>query len=229
MGKLQNKIKYHRDLFDPDKLEKENIDRMGVDRVKSNSYVLDIGCATGAIGEYLEKKKQCKVVGLNISKDEAVIARKRISGIIVGDIENKQFLDKLIKYTVKEKFDVILMMSIIEHLKNPDLVIRKIPQLLKKNGIIIVTTPNIAHWSMRISLLKGNFNYEQYGILDNTHLRFFTEATFRELFGRNDFNIKDYAIDSVGGGRPRISRFLSRFFPKIFAYQMLIVASAAKK
>lgn len=89
---------------------------------------------------------------------------------------------------------------------------------------MVVTTPNVAHWSMRLSLLKGNFNYSEYGILDNTHLHFFTMETFKQLFIKNNLKIKKVAMDAEGGGYPRLSILMSNFFPNIFAYQILIVA-----
>jgi hypothetical protein len=76
-----------------------------------------------------------------------------------------------------------------------------------------------------LKLLKGEFEYEEYGLLDKTHLRFFTPKTFQDLVKSSGYTIQQYAIDSVGGGRPRISKFLSQFFPNVFAFQMLIVAS----
>ncbi len=216
-------IKYDNKNFDPEKLDKENIDRMAIDQVPFGSSVLEIGCATGFMGEYLIKKKNCRITGVEMRQDEAKIAGKRLNKVIIGDIEDNETF-----YNIKEKFDVVLATSLIEHLRYPEVFLKRIRKILVPNGLIIMTTPNIAHWSVRLSLLRGKFEYSKYGILDETHLHFYTLKTFNSLFLKNGFISKKKMIDSVGGGYPRISRFLSKFFPNIFAYQILIVAKQKK-
>lgn len=217
-------IKYDFLRFNPELLEKENIDRLAVEQVSSKSFVLDIGCATGFIGEYLRKKKECEVFGIDIRKEEIQVAKKRLQKAIVIDIEKKDSVKKILKETRNKKFDVILATSVIEHLKEYNNALSHMKFLLKPGGIIVASTPNIAHWSMRLELLKGKFNYSEYGILDNTHLHFFTVQTFKEYFEKNGLKVGKIFYDTVGGGFPRISRFLGKFLPNLFAYQILIVA-----
>ncbi len=95
---------------------------------------------------------------------------------------------------------------------------------MKKDGFLIISTSNVAHWSIRLSLLMGKFDYREYGILDNTHLRFFTTETFKKLVADCGYKIEYFSIDPVGGGLPRISKVLSKLWPNLFAYQMLIKA-----
>lgn len=215
-------VNYNR-IFNPEKLSKYNIDLLAINRVPVNSLVLELGCSTGFMGEYLVKNKKCKVFGIEKNKIEAEIAKKKLNGVLVSDIEEKGIFFETIKLTKGEKFDVILATSVLEHLKNPDLVLKNLKKILTKDGIIIISTPNIAHWKMRLSLLKGEFEYSDYGVLDNTHLRFFTIKSLKKILERNDFLIKEQIIDPEGGGFPRISIFLSYFFPNLFAYQILIV------
>jgi len=218
------KIKYDYQNFAPNNLEPENIDRLAIERVPCNTKVLDIGCATGFIGEYLIKEKKCRVYGVEKRKNEAEIAKKKLTDVLIADIEQEATVENILKFVRYEKFDVILATSVIEHLKDQALFIENCKKLLKPKGIIIASTPNIAHWTIRLSLLKGDFDYTEYGILDNTHLHFFTIKTFSQLFEKNKFAIKELLIDSVGGGYPRLSRLLAKLFPAIFAYQILIVA-----
>lgn len=228
MGITKNvKIKYDYRDFNPEILDKQNIDRLALDQVPENSKVLDIGCATGFMGKYLIQHKGCKVYGVEIRLNESIVAKNNLNRVAVIDIEEKTAVKEILAMTNNIKFDAILATSIIEHLKDTDQFLKLCSQLLKPNGILIVSTPNIAHWSMRLSLLIGNFDYSEYGILDNTHLHFFTIKSFRKLFQKNGYIIKDLLIDPVGGGYPSISRFFSKFFPEIFAYQMLIVAKIA--
>lgn len=222
--KLNSLIKYDYPGFNPNQLDSQNIDRLALKHVPNGSFVLEIGCATGFMGEYLIKEKNCQVVGLEQRVKEASVARKKLDKVVIADIEQKEAFAEIEKLTKEGKFDVILATSVMEHLKDPKNVLINLKRILKPNGFVIATIPNIAHWSMRIELLRGNFNYTDYGILDSTHLHFFTSRTFRDLFEKTGYGIETFEIDSVGGGYPKISRFLARFFPNLLAYQMLIVA-----
>jgi O-antigen biosynthesis protein len=222
------KIKYNYKKFTPNCLDKENIDRLAVEKIPENSKVLDVGCATGFMGEYLIREKKCLVYGVDKRVAEANIAKKILTGAIIADVEQGSSVKRMLDLAKGEKFDVILATSIIEHLKDPSGFLKNCKKLLKQNGIVVASTPNIAHWTMRLSLLKGNFDYTEYGILDNTHLHFFTVKTFRQLFEDNNFTVKELLIDPVGGGYPRISRILAKLFPKMFAYQILIIAQNKK-
>lgn len=213
-------LKYGKNItFNPDKFDPLNIDRQSIELIPQGSTLLDIGCATGFMGEYLIKKKDCQVYGIEISREEAREARKRLVKVFEGDVENKSTLNQ-----IKEKFDVILAQAIIEHLKDPLKALKSWRRFLKKGGVLIVTTSNITHWSTRLDIIRGKFDYKDYGILDNTHLRFYTMNTFPELVRSAGYKIEKFSIDPVGGGLPRISKYLSNFFPNVFAYQMLVMA-----
>lgn len=207
--------------YNPQAFHPLNIDRQSLDQVPKGSKVLDIGCASGFMGEYLQDKKQCTVIGVEMGNDEAKDARKKLSKVVLGDIESKETILKVKK---DGQFDVILACAIIEHLKNPTQALITWKSFLKPDGILIITTPNIAHWSMRFSIMRGRFNYSEYGILDNTHLHFFTPDTFKDSIKIAGYKIEKYAFDAVGGGYPKVSLLGSLLFPNIFAYQMLIVA-----
>lgn len=214
-------LKYGKKInFNPERLNPLNIDRQSTELIPERSRVLDIGCATGFIGRYLKSKKKCEVWGIELGKEEAREAKKYLDKIIVGDIEDIGTANQ-----IKGKFDIVFASAIVEHLKEPGESLKHWKKFIKKNGKLIITTSNIAHWSQRLSLLKGEFEYKDYGILDNTHLHFYTPTTFRKLLKESGYNIEHFSIDPVGGGIPRISKILSKIFPNIFAYQMLILAS----
>lgn len=214
-------IKYGKNkIFNPSFLHKLNIDRQSVDAIPHACSVLEIGCATGFVGRYLIKHKKCKVVGIELGIDEAREARKVLHNVYAGDIEDPKVLN-----LVTEKFDVVYASALLEHLKDPWKALKDWRRFLKKNGLLIITTSNIVHWSQRINFVKGNFEYKDYGLLDNTHLRFFTTKTFPKLVLDSGYKIEKFSIDPVGGGHPKVSTLLSRFFPNLFAYQMLIIAT----
>lgn len=215
-------LKYGKNIvFKPDLLNPAHIDRQSVLLFSNNSRVLEIGCATGFMGEFLIMHKECHVVGVEIGKEEAVQARKKLHKVIGGNIEDEKTIQRI---KALNKFDVIFASAVIEHLKDPWSALRNWKSFLKKNGFLVITTSNIAHWSIRLQLLTGKFNYQEYGILDNTHLHFFTMETFKKLVTDCGYKIEYFSIDPVGGGIPRISKILSKFWPNLFAYQMLIKA-----
>lgn len=213
-------LKYGKNInFDTKRLDPLNIDRQSTELIPNSSKVLEIGCATGFLGEYLIKKKNCYVVGVELGHEEAKEARRRLNKVIEEDIE-----DPKVSQLINDKFDLVFASAIIEHLKNPQRALINWKKFLKKDGYLIITTSNIAHWSIRLQLLFGKFNYQEYGILDSTHLRFFTIETFKKLVTDCGYDIEYFSIDPVGGGLPRVSKLMSRFFPGLFAYQMLIKA-----
>lgn len=218
-------VKYDSQHFNPRNLSPHNIDRQAVEEIPAGSFVLDIGCATGFMGRYLREKKNCIVVGLEMRGEEARKARKVLNEVIEGDVQDPLITRDVLAITQRRKFDIVLATSLIEHVVSPDNAVKVMMKLLKADGKLVVTTPNVAHWSMRLSLLRGKFDYSDYGILDNTHVHFFTIKTFRELFERNGLKVQKLQIDAEGGGFPRISLALAPFLPNVFAYQMLVVAT----
>lgn len=213
-------LKYGKNIiFNPERLDPLNIDRQSVELIPKRAKVLEVGCATGFMGEYLRREKRCFVVGIEKGIDELREAKKSLNQVIDGDVEEEITLAQ-----IKGKFDVVLASAIIEHLKDPWSALKNWQKFLKKSGTLIITTSNIAHWSIRLQLLMGKFNYQEYGILDNTHLRFFTIETFKKLVTDCGYEIEYFSIDPVGGGMPRISKAFSKFWPNLFAYQMLIKA-----
>ena len=98
--------------------------------------------------------------------------------IIWGNIEDKDL------NFPKESFDYILLGDVIEHLVNPEETLRYLQQFLKRDGYIIASIPNILHYSAFIPLPFGEFNYSEAGILDRTHLRFFTWRSICNMFER---------------------------------------------
>lgn len=216
-------LKYGKNIkFDPEKLHPYNIDRQSVNLVPTGSKVLEIGCATGFMGEYLIKKKKCIVTGVEMRLEEAKIAQAKLSQVVVGNIEYPEIQKKIDK-----DFDVVLASALVQHLVTPQDSLRVWKKFLKKDGVLIITCSNIVHWTTRLQILRGKFEYQEYGLLDNTHLKFFTPQTFKALVESADYIIEHFSIDAVGGGKPKISRFLSHFFPGLFTYQMVIKARKA--
>jgi 2-polyprenyl-3-methyl-5-hydroxy-6-metoxy-1,4-benzoquinol methylase len=185
-------IKYHRVKYNPIEVNPFSIDSVSTGMISPGSKILDIGCATGYIAEYLHNYKNCSVVGIEINPEQAQLAKKVCLEVFVGSIEDFEIQNQIDQY-VKDRdlFDVVYMSEVIEHLFDPWKILTLIPRWLAENGCLIITTCNVAHWLMRKELLKGRWIYQEYGLLDKTHLRFFTYQTFRQMLLDNQYQIID--------------------------------------
>ncbi len=142
--------------------------------VKENSLVFDVGCASGYFDEVLVKEKKCTVIGLEIDEKDAKKAENFCKFVLRDDIESLSWEEKLKAY----KFDHIIFADVLEHLKDPAKTLSRLNKYLKPDGTVLVSIPNIAHVSIRLELLGGNFQREKTGILDDTHLQYFTKNSF---------------------------------------------------
>lgn len=156
--------------------------------VGENQNVLEVGCHTGYFSYWL-KKQGCNVTGIDIYRPCIEKASPYLVHGIVGNIEDDITLSQI----EENQFDVIILMHVLEHLVNPDVVLKKLTNLLKENGRIIITLPNISNWNSRVQILKGNFNYTETGLMDRTHLRFFNVFTSKELIENSGLNLISYA------------------------------------
>ncbi|MCK9412228.1 MAG: class I SAM-dependent methyltransferase [Prolixibacteraceae bacterium] len=158
--------------------------------IKPNSKVLDVGCGTGVIAEILKEYTNADVIG--IEPDEERVKKALEKNIVV-------YNDLLTESFFKEhgQFDYIIFADVLEHLENPSEILKIAKKGLKENGSIIASVPNVAHWFVRIDLLFGNFNYQDCGIMDATHLRWFTRKTIQSFFQTIGFKIEkiDYTIN----------------------------------
>ena len=148
-----------------------------------NSTVLEFGCAHGRLTKYLKEKMNCRVTIVEIDEEAGIEAKgyaeKAFLGNSKGDIEQYYWAEHL-----NEKFDYIVFADVLEHLYNPKEVLMRSQSFLNDNGEIIVSIPNIAHNSVIIDLLKGDFKYRRLGILDDTHIRFFTKKSFERMINQ---------------------------------------------
>ena len=166
----------------PEEVTEESLDnnsslRKMLDLVGNSKEVVDFGCATGYFSKLLQKKG-CMVTGVEINIDAAKVAEKYCHRVVIADLDFVSIRDIL----PSQKFDVAVFGDILEHLRDPWKVLTETKEILKEDGYVIASIPNIAHAAIRLSLLEGRFDYTDFGILDNTHLRFFTRKTVNELF-----------------------------------------------
>jgi 2-polyprenyl-3-methyl-5-hydroxy-6-metoxy-1,4-benzoquinol methylase len=155
-----------------------------VEAVRPGSRVLEIGCATGFMGEFLVTQKHCSHLAVEIDPEAAERARRRGLRVVEGHIEDEAVLAE-----VAGRYDYTLFGDVLEHLAHPDRVISRLAGYLDREGHMLASIPNVAHWSVRIGLLLGRFDYTRGGLLDENHLRFFTRRSAAALFERNGLRL----------------------------------------
>ncbi len=136
--------------------------------IDENKQVVEFGCATGYFSKLLTQKR-CRVTGVEINPDSAKIAKQYCEQLVVADLD----FVSLVEILPTQQFDIAIFGDILEHLRNPWKLLEETRQLLKPDGYVVASIPNIAHGAIRLSLLQGKFEYKELGILDNTQLRFF--------------------------------------------------------
>jgi len=191
-----------------------------VQSVGKNKRVLEVGCATGYISKKL-KENACTVVGVEIDLESVKFAKKYCDNVIVGNVE---LLDE-IPYEQKF-FDVILFGDVLEHTVDPLMVLKRLKRYLKDDGYIVVSVPNVANYMIRLKLLLGKFEYQECGILDESHLRFFTFKTAKRLITDAGFHVTKFDVTpSLPLFIPNGLRYqIAKNFPSLFAFQFLILA-----
>lgn len=192
------------------------------------STILEVGSHTGYFSELLRDQGH-DIVGVELDKEAAEQARAIGFEVITGNIEAPDVLQQVTSLGIQ--FDYILLMNVLEHLAYPENVLKNLHGVLKPKGKVIVSGPNIACWPMRRNLVLGKWNYEEYGIMDKTHLRFFTLATWVKLFESSGYRVlsthssyfaplpaERFIARIVGrGSYERIHHFMANRFQKLFA------------
>lgn len=141
----------------------------------SATTILDVGCGKGRLGASLKQEVHGrKVYGIEYLPSIASEAEKLLDGVLVGDLHT-------ITITFpNEFFDCMIFADILEHLVDPRAVLLKLKPYLKKDGVILCSIPNIRHYTAILKIIKG-WEYDDYGLFDRTHLRFFTLKTMTRL------------------------------------------------
>ncbi|AZO93811.1 glycosyltransferase [Halocella sp. SP3-1] len=159
----------------------------------NSQKILEIGCGHGFLGKKIkERYPDSQVMGVEIDEIAANAAKDRLDRVIIADIE------KLIKLPVEYAyFDCIVLGDVLEHLIDPWQVLLKLRRYLKISGELIISLPNVRNIGIINKLLQGKWRYTNAGILDSTHLRFFTFKEIKRILRKLGFNIK--AVYTVEG------------------------------
>jgi SAM-dependent methyltransferase len=193
--------------------------------------LLDCGCGAGDNARLLAALGW-RVTGVTIDVKERDAALPFCDEVIIADLEFG------LPDEVPERFDVVLMSHILEHLARPGQLLADIHGRLGQAGVAAVAIPNVLHYHQRLQFLRGSFTYQEDGIMDRTHLHFYTYTTARELLEKHGFQIIAAVPD---GGLPwwklrrlvpeawrlPIDRWASVRMPNLLAHQCLFLVRAA--
>lgn len=147
--------------------------------------VLDVGCASGYLAAALARQ-DCRVSGIEYDADAAEEARPHLEKLVVGDVTAMDLTEEF----GEGVFDAVVFGDVLEHLADPEPVLRSSLRLLRPGGSVVVSVPNVTHGSLRLALLQGRWSYTPTGLLDRTHLRFFTRSSFGELLTRAGLQVE---------------------------------------
>lgn len=161
-------------------LESRNSLSILLKHIDKESTVLEFGPANGRLTRHLKNKLGCHVYAVEIDAEAALDLREYSKECIVGDIESYEWRERFKDI----KFDTIIFADVLEHLYYPEKVLVESKEFLKEDGNILVSLPNIAHNAIVMELLRDKFTYSKTGLLDNTHIRFFTHSSFLETIER---------------------------------------------
>src|ERR1041385_563151 len=156
--------------------------------VQPGSRVLEFGPATGYMSRALRERLGATVIGVELNAEAAHQAEPYLERVLIGDAEELDLEAEL----GGERFDAVLFADVLEHLREPAKPLQRARPFVGEGGVVIASIPNIAHASVRLSLLGGSFRYREQGLLDETHLRFFTREGIQDLFESSGYLITQW-------------------------------------
>ncbi|MCF8720702.1 glycosyltransferase family protein [Nitrospina gracilis] len=197
--------------------------------------VLEVGCGAGHTGHAIRERQGAVVTGIEVNSRAAAEARRHLDIVLEGSVENMD-----LPFAEKE-FDCILFADVLEHLVDPALVLRKTLPYLSERGVVVASIPNIQYHGILNQLGEGNWTYEDEGILDRTHLRFFTLKEIQKLFAETGYEVRvvEENLDpqyekfvspgqtSIRTGRVTISDLTPEELKRFFVIQYKLVAQPA--
>lgn len=211
MKNTENRVGIYDSVFNP----------IVFDHIPKNAKVLDVGCWTGNLGEVLIAAGSRIVDGIDFNKDALELAAtKGYRKLYRIDLNCSNVVDEW----PKDKYDCIVFADVLEHTVNPQKTLNKLSMNLADTGKILISVPNIAFIQQRFLHLLGVFDYSSRGgIMDHTHLHFFTKKSLIKLAENSGLFIKKIEGYSLVKNKYFFLRWLAKILPSLFAIQFICV------
>ena len=215
------------EAFNPDPFEAH---ALVTSLVRRGERVLEIGPSTGYITARLVNELGCSVVAVETSAAAAAATRGRVAVEVIVPPDE-------LPGAYRATFDVILCADVIEHVQAPEAFLRQLLPYLRPGGRLVLSVPNVAHWTVRFDLARGRFDYEPIGLLAADHLRFFTRRALGELLDRLGCRVVSLhgslgrhhyyrgIVRRALATQPRLIARLARVWPELFAFQFVVEAA----
>ena len=193
-----------------------------VDLLPSNpsARILEVGCGSGSTGAAALAEGKCgEFYGVELCERAAEEAAKRLTNVIAGDVE------KIELPWPQASFDALILSEVLEHLIDPWSVLKRLRPLMKPGSVVLASSPNVSHYCIVKMLLHDRWDLEDRGVMDRTHLRWFTMNTYREMFESAGFRLEHVGSLWPLGPRQRIVNALTfGKFRHLFALQISLRA-----
>lgn len=200
--------------------------------IQSGMTVLDVGCACGDFGVYLKRNLECTVHGFEYDSGSVAIAMSSGAYQSVHQVDlNALNSDLQVMYA--GSFDCVVALDVLEHLLDPSEAIKMLATLIKPTGFLVISLPNISFCDVKLNLIRNTFDYSDTGILDRTHLRFFTHKSIAQMMTRANLFVQDCQpkVSDISSSTKGISwggvRQISRD-PHSFVYQYVMKVEIGK-
>ena len=224
---MASALKYTSFCADPDEAHRKMLALM-----PPGARVLEVGAATGYLSEVI-RDAGFTVMAVEVDSAAAAIARSRRIDVCVSRLE------ELVVPETYGTFDCLLLGDVLEHVADADSFLSAGLRYLRRTGCVVLSVPNVAHWSLRWSLLNGRFEYTRTGLLDDTHVRFYTAASLERILRALGLTVTERHVSlglntyrrfrspQLGWYQRRLVRVLSRCFPTLFGFQFIWKAEFA--
>lgn len=146
--------------------------------VGHDKKVLELGCSVGTQSKVLRDELGCDVTGVELNPLAAKQAEAYCTKVVVGNLDQVDFEAQF----PSQRFDVVLCADVLEHIYNPTALLRRIKTVIGPNGYVVASIPNVVHIALIFEMLHGKFDYRDKGLLDDSHIRFFTRSSLIRTF-----------------------------------------------
>jgi len=174
------------------------------------AVALDIGCGSGGVGHALRQRfAQCELWGCELDPSAAQLARQHFDHVVEQDVESVDFA----ALGLKRPFDLVCLFDVLEHLVNPWQLLHGLQRIVAADAQVLVSLPNVSNIALLYDALHGHWRYRSWGLLDFTHLRFFSDFDARKMFYQTGYRVLDHRTNLLGEGKAIFQRHGDECFP----------------